>query len=90
MDNSVHPWKEAETALERFLPVLDTAFEANGDDIEELNESNLKLKKSKNIREIINKRMMLIATDKNKNKTYLTPCDQGNMPFYRSLEPEYH
>ena len=90
MDNSVHSYKDAETALQRYLPVFETAFEASGDDIEELSESNLKLKKSKNIREIINKRMMLIENDKNKDKTYMTPRDQENMQFYRSLEPEYH
>ena len=88
MDNSGHPSEESELALERFLPLLDTAIEASGDDIEDL--SKLKLKKSQHIRQIINKRMMIIEKDKNNDKTYMTPRDQENMQFCRSLEPEYH
>ena len=88
MENSGHPLEESEVFLERYLHLLDTTIEASGDDIEDL--SNLKIKKSQNIRQIVNKRMLIIEKEKNKDKTFMTSRDHENMLFCRSLEPQYH
>merc|ERR1739840_41933 len=40
--------------------------------------------------QIVNKRMLIIEKEKNKDKTFMTSRDHENMLFCRSLEPQYH